>query len=93
MERNQIRLNLPVDLAIKRIRKEARGRRLYLFVEFEPRMAVPSEHYERVDARNCVRVTLPHLTDFLRKLERNIGTSCPAFLVQISVEDGYVWVG
>lgn len=86
------RLNLPVDQAIKLIRREARGRKVYLHAELIGRPAAPLDHYERVRSTGVLLVTAKSLEQFLLNCERCRVAEGP-FLVPIHVDGGYVWVG
>lgn len=85
-----VRLNLPVDQAIKRIRQAARGRRICLHAGFTGVPAAPVDESERVKCGAVVRVTMRDLEHYLLLL-RDL-TSEP-FLVPIGIADDYVWVG
>jgi hypothetical protein len=86
----ETRLNLPVDLAIARIRKDARGRALYIRVVFSARPAVSACDHERIDVSAYLKVSFAQVA---KLLSGKIGRRESAWLVPIVVEDGYVWVG
>lgn len=87
-----IRLNLPVDQAIERIKREARGRKLYMHADITCRPAAPMDSDERTKSSHVLQVTVPSLARFLLNCHENTGGHAP-FVVPICIDGEYVWVG
>lgn len=89
---NEVKLNLPLEVAIARIAKERRGKRLKLRVVLDAKPAIHTD-WVRQDLRltGYVTVSFKDLKFALETIfERQYES--PA-LVQIILDGNYIWVG